>query len=92
MTLSGKASPARRDLRDLVVRAVQDLGGRATRGAVRDRALELGEFTADEMAQPSAKPGMSQIEYHMGWALSELKNDGRLFNPQRGIWSTTEQR
>lgn len=77
-------------MKELLVRALRDLGGRASRSQVRDRAIELGDFTKAELARQSAKPGMTQVEYQLGWALSQLKNEGRLANPQRGIWTTVD--
>ena len=77
-------------MKDLLVRATVDLGGRASRGQVRDRAIELGEFSDAELARSSAKAGMTQVEYQMGWALSQLKKEGRLANPERGVWSTPD--
>src|SRR4051794_39618568 len=70
--------------------AVESLGGRATRAAIRDRALRDGGFTALQLALPAppSKPSCTGlVDYYLSWSLSWLKKEGVLANEARGIWS-----
>jgi restriction endonuclease Mrr len=77
-----------------VLDAVRALGGEGPRREILDRALRDGGFSADELAAlVPERPGgrqLSYVEYRLSWELSNLKRDGLLDNPQRGVWRLTD--
>jgi hypothetical protein len=82
--------PARAVCRCLILEALTELGGRATRRDVTDRALQLGGFSDDQLAvppPPSHPQYANQIEYRLSWAMTDLKRIGEVVNPERGIWA-----
>ena len=70
--------------------AIRALGGEAGRYEIRDRALHDGGFTPRELAAPAPAAKAAQyerlVEYRLSWALTNLKHDGLLENPSRGVW------
>ena len=74
----------------MTLEALRNLGGRAHRGAIADEALRIGGFTDRELDQPapprSATHYTRLVDYQVSWALSKLKADGVLANPERGVW------
>jgi restriction endonuclease Mrr len=76
-----------------VLDAVRALGGEATRKDILDRALSHGGFTAEELAV--AVPDRNGkdhgfVESRLAFELSNLKREGLLTNPERGVWRLTE--
>jgi hypothetical protein len=80
--------------RKAVLDAVRAVGGEGSRRDILDRALRNGGFSADELAIPAPDRGdgrqRSLVEYRLSWELSNLKRDGLLDNPQRGVWRLTD--
>src|SRR4051795_1567622 len=73
--------PANAVFRELTLSALRDLGGRAHRDAIRDRALALGQFTKDQLAVPPPSTHTrygSRVEYLLSWSLTWLKRDGEV--------------
>jgi hypothetical protein len=77
-----------------VLNAVRALGGQGTRREILDLAVRDGGFSDGELAVPAPeRPGvkpLSYVAYRLSWELSNLKRDGLLDNPQRGVWRLTE--
>jgi hypothetical protein len=77
-----------------VLNAVRALGGEGPRREILDHALREGGFSADELAWPApertGESQLSYVAYRLSWELSNLKRDGLLDNPQRGVWRLTE--
>lgn len=73
--------------------ALQSLGGEARRDAIRTRALADGSFTPRELAAPppeaAAEKFERMIDHQLAWALTNLKRDGLVENPQRSVWRLT---
>ncbi len=83
----------RRKAREATLAALRALGGRGPRDAIRARAIELGGFTARELSavgveRSGGKPGRL-VDQQLSWALSDLKREGLVENPQRGTWKLT---
>jgi len=75
---------------DLVCKAVRDLGGSAEREAIYEKAIEIGQFSDEQLAIPPP-PGNqanlpSKVHFEISFALSDAKTAGRLDNPSRGVW------
>lgn len=77
----------------LTIRALEELGGEAHRHAIRDRAIERGRFTSEQLAVPAppSKRGQypNQVEYQLSWALSHLHAAGRVERARPSVWRLT---
>jgi hypothetical protein len=83
--------PQARSLAPLVVRALERLGGEATRREIIDTALELGDFSPAQRAVPSrhVRAGTqqpSELHHRLGWAISHAKNAGEIESVRLGVW------
>ena len=83
----------RRKARAATLAALRRLGGRGPREAIKARAVELGDFTPRELSAVSVDRsggrGVRVVDQQLSWALSDLKRDGLVENPQRGTWKLT---
>jgi hypothetical protein len=75
----------------LIVRALERLGGQATRGESIETALETGDFTADQRAVPSRHlranaQHPSELDHRLGWPISHAKNAGAIESVRLGVW------
>jgi hypothetical protein len=65
--------PAQPTFHRLTLRALRELGGHAERHAIRRRAVELGAFSAAQLAIPASpskrRQYASMIDYRLSWAL-----------------------
>jgi restriction endonuclease Mrr len=73
--------------------ALRVLGGEAQREAIREWALAHGGFSARELAAAPPESAAGQyprlVDHQLSWALTNLKRDGLLENPQRSTWRLT---
>ena len=72
-----------------ILAAFDQLGGRAERGRIVELASKLGNFTAAERsvpAPPSHRNYGTYLSYRLSWALTHLRQDGAVENPERGWW------
>lgn len=83
----------RRKARTATLAALRDLGGEGARDVVKQRAVELGGFSLRERSAVAAgRPGSKTgrvVDHQLSWALSDLKREGLVENPQRGTWKLT---
>lgn len=85
---------ARRELRRkakaATLEAIRALGGEARRSAISERALADGGFTPRELAASPPEAAAAKfdrlVDYQLSWTLTNLKRDGLVENPSRGIW------
>jgi restriction endonuclease Mrr len=83
----------RRKAREATLAALRDFGGQGARDAIKARAVELGGFSPRELAavgleRSGGKPSRL-VDQQLSWALSDLKREGLVENPQRGTWKLT---
>jgi restriction endonuclease Mrr len=83
----------RRKARTATLSALRVLGEQGRREAIREQAVAVGSFTPRELAatapdRAGGKP-VRVLDQQMSWALSDLKRDGLVANPERGIWVLT---
>jgi restriction endonuclease Mrr len=73
--------------------ALAELGGEAKRSGVAARAREIGAFDARELEaalpERAAARYASPVDHALSWALTNLRRDGLVENPQRGVWRLT---
>ena len=87
------ALPTNAEYRQLILAALGDLGGRADRHDITRKAIELGAFTPAQLRvpPPPSHPNYpSKIAYRLSWAMTHLKRDGEVANPERGIWALAD--
>lgn len=82
--------PGGKEMQDLVLRALDELGGRAHRNAITDRVLKLGQFTRAQLAVPPPASNQgnfsNRITYQVSNALKLLKKQGKIDNIGNGKW------
>lgn len=88
--------PSSRSLVPVVERALQELGGRAHRTEIRDRAKQLGAFSPEQLAEPTRSLGKrrqyaSEIDYRLSWALHHCHKDGTIEKLGRGYWRLSQE-
>jgi hypothetical protein len=83
----------RRKARAATLESLRALGGEAHRDTIRERALADGGFTPRELAAAAPAPAAANyaclVEHQLSWALTNLKRDGLVENPSRGVWRLT---
>jgi hypothetical protein len=81
----------RRRVEDAVVDALRQLGGSGRRRVVLARAEELAAFGPQDRAVPPSPGGRehhaSCVDECLHWALTNLKRQGSVDNPARGMWA-----
>jgi restriction endonuclease Mrr len=83
--------PHRDALKALLERALGDLGGRAHRSDLVKRAIELGNFSTEQLSEPTHSLGKrkeyrSELEYRLSWALTYARKDGTVEKVGGGYW------
>ena len=91
MRTNGDSLPDAEWFAALSLRTIRALGGQITdRRSYYRKAIELGEFTRDQLAVPPPPKNTAnlnnKIEFELSFALSKLKQKGLLENPSRGVW------
>lgn len=83
----------RRKAREATLVALRGLGGQGPREAIKAHAVNQGGFTPRELSAVGAertggKPSRL-VDQQLSWALSDLKREGLVENPERGTWRLT---
>jgi restriction system protein len=81
--------PLYRELFWPTLRAIQELGGSATRQEIL--AKVASPFTEDEQAETMRNGRTSKLHYYTSWNLTRLKRVGVVDNSKQGVWTLTEQ-
>jgi hypothetical protein len=85
------ALPGRPILQALMLAALRALGGRAQRRAIKDRAVELGNFRDEQLRLPPPPSKTAQssslLAYQLDWALNALHRQGRVRRVGPGEWA-----
>jgi restriction system protein len=71
--------------------AIQKLGGSGTIQEINEQVITAEDFSEDQQAVPHGPGRMSEIEYRLAWARTNLKGLGAVENSTRGVWSVTER-
>jgi restriction endonuclease Mrr len=79
-----------RKARAAVLEVIKTLGGEGTRREILEQALQAADFTKRELAAAAPVNGREKhetfVHYRLSWTLTNLKHDGVLENPRRGVW------
>ena len=91
--------PPQSTFNQLTVKALKALGGRAHRQAIKDKAIQLADFSKAQLTvpQPFQNPQHrraypTKVGYRLAWALTDLKNRGVVRKEGDGIWSLATHR
>lgn len=80
--------PLYRELFWPTLKAIQDLGGSATRQEVLTEVAS--RFTAAEQAEVMPNGRTPRLHYYTSWNLTRLKRVGVIDNSQQGVWAVTD--
>ena len=83
--------PQARQLADLVVRSLEDLGGQAHRHDITAKALEIGRFSRAQLGEPTHSRSKrttypTELHYRLSWAITHAHNNGDIERVERSIW------
>jgi hypothetical protein len=86
--------PQARELADLIVRALERLGGQARRNLMIDTALEIGSFSAAQRAEPTHSVSKRQaypteLHYRLSWAITHAHKNGDIERVEPSVWRLT---
>ena len=82
--------PSTKDLMKPTLEAIHEAGGAALIGEITElviKNLGLSDQTVNELHGGSGP--QSELEYHLGWARTYLKQRGLITNLARGVWVLT---
>lgn len=71
------------------LRAIQELGGSATRQELLAKVASMFTEAAQADMMPNGRE--SRVQYYAGWNLTRLKRIGLIDNSQQGVWALTER-
>lgn len=88
--------PSARSLAELVVRSLASIGGQGHRHDIIERALEIGNFTPAQLAEPTHAVGKrgsypTELHYRLSWAITHAHNSGDIERVAPSIWRLTRQ-
>lgn len=87
--------PKRDDCLYPILTTLHELGGSASRGELKSKAIEkivkLFGLTPDVLQVPAGRGNSTKLDYSVGFAISRLKQLGLIDNSERGVWSLTEK-
>lgn len=86
--------PSARDLAELIVRSLDSLGGKAHRTDITTKALELGQFTPAQRAEPTHAVGKrgtypTELHYRLSWGITHAHNNGDIERVAPSVWRRT---
>jgi len=78
---------------NLLLHAINTLGGSGSVEEIYDKVVELENFPDDVVSQlhDPEKSNQTQLGYRLAWARTYLKKYGLLDNSSRGVWSLAPQ-
>jgi restriction system protein len=71
--------------------ALRAIGGSGTVQEIAERAIQVGGFTDEQQAVLHVNGSLTELEYRLAWARTQLKIFGALENSSRGVWALTEK-
>ncbi len=74
-----------------VLRALEELGGRAMNEEIDQRVIDLMGFSNEVVSFPHLGSTKSEVSYRLAWARTDLKKIGMVENPARSTWELTEK-
>ena len=81
--------PSRWDLLNPTLDALRQAGGSAYIGEIAKSVIERLDLTEDVTSQLHGTGPVTELEYQLYWARTELKKYGVIVDSSRGIWALT---
>src|SRR4051794_28208658 len=83
--------PQARQLTNLIVAALEQLGGQADRSEIIETAIEIGSFTDEQRAEPSHATRAnanhpSELHHRLSWAMSHARIAGEIESVRPRVW------
>ena len=73
------------------LRATRELGGVAKIREINERAAQIAGLSIEQLAVlHGSEKTMTEVDYRLRWARTNLKTIGALANPSTGTWSVTD--
>ena len=72
------------------LQAIKILGDSGSNQEIEDRAIEVAQYSEDQLSVLHGEGPQTEIRYRMAWARTYLKAVGALENSSRGVWSITD--
>lgn len=73
-----------------ILRALDLLGGSGSTGEIYKKVLSI-EKLSNEVVDEMHSFTMTEVEYRLMWARTDLKNYGAVVNSKQGVWTLTEK-
>lgn len=83
-----KLCPSTRFFYEPTLKALDMLGGSGSTAEIYKKVLSLCDFS-DEVIEEMHSFTMTEIEYRLMWARTDLKNYGAILNSKQGVWALT---
>ena len=72
------------------LKALDALGGSGSTGEIYKKVLSIANLS-NEVVDEMHSFTMSEVEYRLMWARTDLKNFGAVVNSKQGVWSLTSK-
>ena len=72
------------------LKALDALGGSGSTGEIYKKVLSIANLP-NEVVDEMHSFTMSEVEYRLMWARTDLKNFGAVLNSKQGVWSLTSK-
>ena len=71
------------------MRAVERLGGSGSIFEIDNEVISELQLPDEVVNQPHGETGQTELKYRLRWARTNLKGQGFLSNPHKGVWALT---
>ena len=78
--------PSKKELSPVVIEIMQSNGGKLSTSEMNDLVIEKLGITPELLEIEDANCTGSEFSYRMRWVRTQLKKEGIIANPERGIW------
>ena len=83
--------PSHEELLQPTLDAFHRLGRSLTAQDIVNQVSQTLPLTPEDIARPHGDTNETELEYHLAWARTYLKQYGLINNPKRGVWALTER-
>lgn len=84
--------PTRDELETAIVKALEQYKGEATVREINDAVVQILELP-EEIVELEDESGLgTKLDYRLRWCRTNLKNEGKIVNVQRGTWKLMKGR
>lgn len=88
--VSKKLCPSTEFFYEPTLKALDELGGSGSTGEIYKKVLAIAKLS-NEIIDEMHSFTMTEVEYRLMWARTDLKNFGAVVNSKQGVWSLTSK-